>query len=132
LTAREFLSVLGRAGHHIEIVDPNPACICRFSRWTRGVHRCPAAGLDPIGYLAAVKTLLAEGAFDVLLPTHEQHTPIFPDFPSLVPLGMVGGYIMCFPPALNVSPPQRFRITRYRRRPSHGSLKQRPPPKKQR
>jgi hypothetical protein len=27
LTAREFLSVLGPAGHHIEVLDPNPACI---------------------------------------------------------------------------------------------------------
>jgi hypothetical protein len=72
LTAREFLSVLGPAGHHIEIVDPNPTCICRFSRWTRRVHHRPASGLDPIGYIAAVNALLAEGAFDVLLPPHEQ------------------------------------------------------------
>ena len=168
LTAREFLSVLGRAGHHIEIVDPNPGCICRFSRWTRRVHHCPAAGLDPIGYLAAVKALMAEGAFDTVEPanaaasgvdlpglqlrlsreehpapvpagqegirTHsslaillgtavyrrtrravlmeavrlafhcgpyrhsrEQLTPVLHDFPSLIPLAMVGGYITFFP-----------------------------------
>ena len=72
LTAREFLSVLGPAGHHIEVVDPNPTCICRFSRWTKRVHRSPVSGLDPIGYIAAVNALLAEGGFDVLLPTHEQ------------------------------------------------------------
>ncbi len=72
LTAREFLSVLGPAGHRIEVVDPNPACICRFSRWTRRVHRTPAPGLDPIGYIEAVNALLSEGIFDVLLPTHEQ------------------------------------------------------------
>lgn len=72
LTAREFLSVLGPAGHHIEVVDPNPTCICRFSRWTRQVHRTPAPGLDPIGYIAAANALLSKGAFDVLLPTHEQ------------------------------------------------------------
>ena len=72
LTAREFLSVLGPAGHHVEIVDPNPACICRFSRWTRRVHRAPAPGLDPMGYLAAVNALLSGRHFDVLLPTHEQ------------------------------------------------------------
>ena len=35
LTAREFLSVLGPAGHWIEVLDPSPACLCRFSRWTR-------------------------------------------------------------------------------------------------
>lgn len=72
LTAREFLSVLGPAGHHIEIVDPNPSCICRFSRWTKRVHQCPPAGSDPLGYLETVNSLLAGGAFDVLLPTHEQ------------------------------------------------------------
>ncbi len=72
LTAREFVSVLGPAGHHIEIVDPNPTCICRFSHWTKRVHRCPLAGRDPIGYLKTVNSLLATGAFDVQLPTHEQ------------------------------------------------------------
>lgn len=72
LTAREFVSVLGPAGHHIEVVDPNPTCICRFSRWVRRVHHCPSAGADPLGYLEAVNAVLAKGAFDVLLPTHEQ------------------------------------------------------------
>src|SRR5499427_8635873 len=72
LTAREFLSVLGPAGHHIEIVDPNPICICRFSRWTKRVHRCPPASSDPLGYLDTINGLLAAGGFDVLLPTHEQ------------------------------------------------------------
>ena len=72
LTAREFLSVLGPAGHHIEIVDPDPKCICRFSRWTQRVHRCPRAASDPLGYLRVVNDLLATGAFDILLPTHEQ------------------------------------------------------------
>src|SRR5215471_16673501 len=72
LTAREFLSVLGPAGHHIEIVDPDPACICRFSCWTKRVHRCPPAASDPLGYLKVVNDLLATGTFDVLLPTHEQ------------------------------------------------------------
>src|SRR5262249_57498973 len=72
LTAREFLSVLGPAGHHIEIVDPNPFCIGRFSRWTKRVHRCPPASRDPLGYLNTINGLLAGGGFDVLLPTHEQ------------------------------------------------------------
>lgn len=72
LTARESLSVLGPAGHHIEVVDPDPACICRFSRWVKRVHRCPPAALEPLGYLKVVNDLLASGAFDVLLPTHEQ------------------------------------------------------------
>ena len=36
------------------------------------MHRCPAAGVDPVGYLDVVNRLLADGSFDVLLPTHEQ------------------------------------------------------------
>jgi hypothetical protein len=72
LSAREFLTVLGPAGHHIEVVDSNPACICQFSRWVSRVHPCPPPGTDPLGYLAAVNRLLAAGAYDVLLPTHEQ------------------------------------------------------------
>jgi hypothetical protein len=72
LTSREFLSVLGPAGHHIEIVDPNPTCICRFSRWPKRVHHCAPPGTDPLGYLKAVNGLLATGTFDVVLPTHEQ------------------------------------------------------------
>lgn len=72
LTAREFLSVLGPCGHWIEVVDSNPVCICRFNRWTKRVHRCSPPGTDPFGYLEAVNGLLADGAFDVLLPTHEQ------------------------------------------------------------
>ena len=72
LTAREFLSVLGPAGHWIEVLDPSPACLCRFSRWTRKVHPCPPANADSRGYLETVNRVLEKGMFDVLLPTHEQ------------------------------------------------------------
>jgi hypothetical protein len=67
LTAREFLSVLGPAGHHIEIVDPNLICIGRFNRWTKRVHRCPPPGTDPFGYLEVVNGLFATGTFDLVL-----------------------------------------------------------------
>jgi len=30
LTAREFASVLGPAGHHIEVMDPDPGCLLRW------------------------------------------------------------------------------------------------------
>ena len=72
LTAREFLNVLGPRGHWIEVVDSNPFCVSRFSRWTKRVHACPASGSDPLGYLETVNHLLACGDYDVLLPTHEQ------------------------------------------------------------
>ncbi len=72
LTAREFLSVLGPSGHWIEVLDPSLECICRFSRWTRRVHRCPPSNADPRGYLETANRVFDKGSFDVFLPTHEQ------------------------------------------------------------
>jgi predicted ATP-grasp superfamily ATP-dependent carboligase len=71
-SAREAITVLGLAGHIVEICDPSPHCLGRFSRFVRKFHRCPGLRDDPAGYLAFVEKLLAERRFDVLLPTHEQ------------------------------------------------------------
>lgn len=70
-SARQALFALGPR-HDVEILDPNPLCVCRFSRFTRRWHRCPPFSRDPEGYLAVVEKLLASGRFDVLFPTHEQ------------------------------------------------------------
>jgi len=72
LTAREHLTVLGMAGVRVEAMSSDPFALCRWSRWARQLHRCPAAGTDPAGYLLAVSAVLTEGGFDALLPTHEQ------------------------------------------------------------
>jgi len=72
LSARQAITVLGLAGHDLEICDPDPLCIGRFSRFVRRFHRCPGLGRDPMGYLAFLLDLLAREKFDVLLPTHEQ------------------------------------------------------------
>lgn len=71
-SAREAITLLGLAGHHVEICDPSPVCLGRFSRFVRGFHRCPGLGIDPAGYLGFVEALLARQPFDVLLPIHEQ------------------------------------------------------------
>jgi hypothetical protein len=63
---------LGPVGHHLEALDPDPFCIARFSRWMQRVHRCPRSGTDPLGYLGAVKRVVAERRIDVVLATHEQ------------------------------------------------------------
>jgi hypothetical protein len=86
LTAREFLSTLGPAGHHIEVVDPNRICICRFSRWTKRIYKAPAPGFNPIAYIKTVNALISENAFDILLPTHEQAW-LFAAGRSLLPAG---------------------------------------------
>ncbi|MFH1342034.1 MAG: ATP-grasp domain-containing protein [Pseudomonadota bacterium] len=71
-SAREAITILGLSGHHIEVCDPAPFCLARFSRFVRKFHRCPGLQDDPAGFLAFVERLLATGNYDVLLPTHEQ------------------------------------------------------------
>src|SRR4051812_6216158 len=71
-SAREAITILGLSGHHVEVCDPSPYCLARFSRLVRKFHRCPGLRADPAGFLAFVEQLLATGHFDVLLPTHEQ------------------------------------------------------------
>ena len=71
-SSREAITILGLSGHHVEVCDPSPWCLARFSRFVRKLHRCPPLRDDPAGYLAFIETLLASGRFDVLLPTHEQ------------------------------------------------------------
>lgn len=71
-SGREAITVLGLSGHHVEICDPSPWCLGRFSRFVKRFHRCPPLRDDPKGYLAFIESLAASGSFDVLLPTHEQ------------------------------------------------------------
>ena len=71
-SGREAITILGLAGHHVEICDPSPWCLARYSRFVRKFHRCPPLRTDPAGFLAFVESLIARGRFDVLLPTHEQ------------------------------------------------------------
>src|SRR5260370_2467686 len=71
-SAREAVTILGLAGHIVEVCDPSPYCLARFSRFVARFHRCPAMRDDPAGFLAFVENLLAARHFDVLLPIHEQ------------------------------------------------------------
>ena len=71
-SAREVITVLGLAGHVVEVCDPSSHCLGRFSRFVGKFHRCPGLRDDPAGYLSFVEKLLAERSFDVLLPIHEQ------------------------------------------------------------
>jgi predicted ATP-grasp superfamily ATP-dependent carboligase len=71
-SAREAITILGLAGHFVEVCDPSPYCLSRFSRFVCKFHRCPGMRDDPSGYLDFIEKLLATRRFDVLLPTHEQ------------------------------------------------------------
>ena len=70
--AREVISALGPKGYVLDVCDPNPICLGRFSRYVRKVHRSPVSGSDPMGYLRFVRELLREHHYDVLLPVNEQ------------------------------------------------------------
>jgi predicted ATP-grasp superfamily ATP-dependent carboligase len=72
LSAREAITALGLAGRRVELASCDPLCLGRFSRFVDRVHRVPAAGADPDGYLDAVLAIVERRAIDVLLPVHEQ------------------------------------------------------------
>jgi len=72
LSARQTITALGRCGYILDVCDPNPLCISRFSCFVRRYYRCPAVGTDPLGYLAFVLQHLTQERYDVLLPVHEQ------------------------------------------------------------
>jgi glutathione synthase/RimK-type ligase-like ATP-grasp enzyme len=72
LSSREAITALGLAGHRVELMSSDPMCLGRFSRFVSRVHRAPASGADPDGYLAAVIDVVKSHAIDALLPVHEQ------------------------------------------------------------
>jgi predicted ATP-grasp superfamily ATP-dependent carboligase len=71
-SAREAVTILGLSGHLVEVCDPSPHCMARFSRFVEKFHRCPGLRDDPAGFLRFVEELLESRRFDVLLPIHEQ------------------------------------------------------------
>ena len=71
LSARQALNVIGNEGYIIDICDPNPFCICRFSKYYNKFYKCPQIGKDPKGYLNFIIELLKNNNYDVLLPIHE-------------------------------------------------------------
>ena len=87
LSARQTITALGLRGYRIDICDPNPLCISRFSRFVRHFYRSPAVGTDPLGYCAFVLDLLAREHYDVLLPVHEQAF-LFARMRSRLPAGV--------------------------------------------
>src|ERR1700687_5507551 len=71
-SAREAITILGLSGHLVEVCDPSPYCLARFSRFVRKFHRSPGMRDDPAGFLGFVAGLLTTRHCDVLLPIHEQ------------------------------------------------------------
>jgi hypothetical protein len=72
LTARQSATLLSQAGHRVEALSPEPLCLCRITRHVRRVHRVPAYGADPLGWLDAAIAIAGHQHADVLFPTQEQ------------------------------------------------------------
>jgi glutathione synthase/RimK-type ligase-like ATP-grasp enzyme len=72
LTARQCATVLSEAGHDVEVLSPDPLCLCRFTGRVRRVHSVPAIGTDPLGWLDAALDVAARRHADMLLPVQEQ------------------------------------------------------------
>jgi hypothetical protein len=72
VTARQSATRLAAAGHHVEVLAPDPLCLCRFTRHVARIHRVPAYGSDPLAWLEAALAVYRSGRFDVLFPTQEQ------------------------------------------------------------
>ncbi|HVM72503.1 MAG TPA: hypothetical protein VMT91_12150 [Anaerolineales bacterium] len=69
---REMITALGPLGYTLDICDPNPLCMGRFSRYIHKVYTCPVSGSDPVGYLKFIISLLEREHYDVLFPANEQ------------------------------------------------------------
>ncbi|MEI5103007.1 MFS transporter [Streptomyces sp. PmtG] len=71
-SAREILTVLGRHGHEVGVMDSGGLAFTALSRWVKHRHKSPRFSADPARYLDALRRTLASHPYDVLLPTHEQ------------------------------------------------------------
>jgi ATP-grasp domain len=72
LTSRQCATLLSRDGHRVEALSPSGLCLCRMTRHVRRVHRVPAIGRDPFGWLDAALDIATRQHADLLLPVQEQ------------------------------------------------------------
>lgn len=72
LTARQCATRLSADGHVVDVLSPDPICLCRFTRCVDRVHRVPPYGTDPVRWLDGALDVYRSGCYDVLFPTQEQ------------------------------------------------------------
>ena len=68
LTSRQCATLLSRDGHRVEALSPSWLCLCQMTRHVRRVHRVPAIGRDPFGWLEAALDSATRQHADLLLP----------------------------------------------------------------
>jgi hypothetical protein len=84
LTSRQVATQLSQAGHRVEVLTPDRFALTRFTRHVARLHKVPAYGLDPFGWLHAALAVYTNGGFDVLFPTQEQVAVIAAARPPVV------------------------------------------------
>lgn len=73
LSAREALTALGLENKYkIFVCDPNPLCLCRFTRFDVKYFKCPSINESIDGYFRRIVEIIQNEKIDVLLPNHEQ------------------------------------------------------------
>jgi predicted ATP-grasp superfamily ATP-dependent carboligase len=72
LTARQVATLLGRAGHEVEVLSSTSICLARFTRHVRRVHAVPPFRSDPVAWFWGARRVALERRVDILLPTQEQ------------------------------------------------------------
>lgn len=71
-SAREAVTVLTQQGHKVGVLEPKRDGLLLATRRVSWRHPVPAFGVDPLGYLDAVRDVLRTHEYDVVLPIHEQ------------------------------------------------------------
>jgi hypothetical protein len=71
LTARQCATQLAAAGHVVEVLTATTRPLARWTSHVTVLHHVGSFRTRPDQWLAEVKALLAERAFDVLIPTHD-------------------------------------------------------------
>jgi glutathione synthase/RimK-type ligase-like ATP-grasp enzyme len=72
LTSRQVATQAAALGHAVEVLAPTRLGPASFTRHVRRVHRVPAFGRDPEGWLEACLEVVRARRADVLVPTQEQ------------------------------------------------------------
>lgn len=72
LTSRETLTALRSCGLDVDVLSCASLPLARFSRWRGRLLRVPNANANPLAYLEQLVSLVDEGGYIAVLPTHEQ------------------------------------------------------------
>jgi hypothetical protein len=100
LTSRQVATQAAMAGHVVEAVAPTWLGPASLTRHVRRVHRVPAFGRDPEGWLDATLDVLRTGGHDALLGTHDQVALLSRDAARVSELGVaLGRPTVCEPAA---------------------------------